>query len=72
MNTTQVLPAACSGGAFRAPVTGAFKELSFPPWIGREVTDDPAFSKGELLVKRGGRRFVTSQPGADHSRNIKA
>jgi CYTH domain-containing protein len=40
----------------------ADEELSFPPWLGREVTGDPAFSKGLLLAKRGGQPFRTSEP----------
>jgi CYTH domain-containing protein len=31
-----------------------------PPWVDREVTDDPAFSKQRLFAARAQRRFVAS------------
>jgi len=47
-------------------LTEADQALSLPSWIGREVTDDPAFSKTRLFTERAGRRFAPKRrPVAD-------
>jgi hypothetical protein len=36
-----------------APTPAAIRERTFPPWVAREVTDDPFFSGGHLSTLKG-------------------
>lgn len=45
-------------------LTAADQEVSLPAWVGREVTEDPAFRKTRLFAERAGQGFGTSKASA--------
>jgi adenylate cyclase len=48
------------------------QELSLPDWVGREVTEDPAFRKTRLFAERAGQRFHPARRAAKSKARTKS